>query len=88
MPAYEDTPDVKPGGIAEKVRHCLGACGSRAYHKWCVIVQVLGSDVEICPFDEMRHGWTTRGDLTDPKVERDVKKAMEKAASFLDRHLK
>jgi len=30
----------------------------------------------------MVHGWTTRGDTHDPKVKRDVKKAMEMCRDY------
>lgn len=37
-------------------------------------------------FSDMKHGWTTRGDLSDNKIKRDVKKALEDTLSFLSRH--
>ena len=49
--------------------------------------QVLGDLGEVIEFPDMTHGWTTRGDLSDPKVERDVKKAMEEATKFFQKHL-
>jgi len=45
--------------------------------------QVLGDDlVTIVDFPEMNHGWTIRGDIEDPKVARDVNKAVKLALDF------
>jgi len=44
--------------------------------------QVLGDGVEIIEFPDMRHGWTVRGDLADPTIERDVKKAFNLVLDF------
>ena len=38
--------------------------------------QVLGDKLEIIEFNDMVHGWTTRGDMEDEKVKRDVEKAL------------
>ena len=40
---------------------------------------MLGDALEIVTFPDMKHGWTTRGDMSDPKVDRDVKKALNLA---------
>jgi len=66
MPSKTDSPNVMPGGLAEKI---------------------LGNNVEILEFPEMNHGWTTRGKLEDKKVEKDVKKAVNKAIDFFKKHL-
>ena len=51
--------------------------------------QILGSNVTIVEFPDMIHGWTTRGDMSaDPKVKRDVQKALEETVKFLDTHVK
>ncbi len=50
--------------------------------------EILGDALEIVEFSDMRHGWTVRGDLKDPKVERDVKKAFNLALSFFGKYLK
>ncbi len=39
-------------------------------------------------FQEMIHGWTTRGDLADPAVDRDVKKAINHIVGFFNKHAK
>merc|ERR1712038_1745798 len=44
--------------------------------------KVLGDALEIVTFPDMKHGWTTRGDMSDPKVDRDVKKALNLALGF------
>ena len=36
---------------------------------------------------EMQHGWVPRGDITQPAVERDVKKALELATAFFTKHV-
>ncbi len=38
-------------------------------------------------FEDMVHGWTTRGDMTDPKVKRDVEAALTAALDFVQMHL-
>jgi hypothetical protein len=49
--------------------------------------KILGDSLEIVEFPDMQHGWTIRGDLTDPKVDRDVKKAFNLALAFLGKYL-
>lgn len=39
------------------------------------------------PFEEMKHGWTTRGDMTDPKMKRDVEAALQETLKFIKQHL-
>ena len=48
---------------------------------------VLNGRVTIVPFDNMTHGWTTRGDVTQPNVEDDVKKAFDLAVRFFKEHV-
>ena len=50
--------------------------------------KVLGDSLEIVTFPDMKHGWTTRGDMSDPKVDRDVKKALNLALSFFTKYMK
>lgn len=38
-------------------------------------------------FDDMVHGWTTRSDLTDPKIKQAVEKALSLSLDFLKTHL-
>ena len=47
--------------------------------------QVLGDALEIVEFPDMLHGWSIRGDLSDPMVERDVKKAFNLALAFMNK---
>ena len=49
--------------------------------------RILGDRVEILKFPEMMHGWTTRGRLEDEKVNRDVRKAVNKAIQFFKTNL-
>ncbi len=37
-------------------------------------------------FNDMQHGWTTRGDLTDHKVKRDYDHAIEHMRAFFKAH--
>ena len=49
--------------------------------------QVLGDSLDIVEFPDMQHGWSIRGDLSDPTVERDVKKAFNLALAFFKKCL-
>jgi len=49
--------------------------------------KVLGDALEIVEFPEMQHGWSIRGDLGEPKVERDVKKAFNLTLAFFKKYL-
>lgn len=66
MPAGNDDPNVKVGGLGKKV---------------------LGDGLEILEFPDMVHGWTVRGDLSKPEVERDVKKAFNFVLAFFGKYL-
>merc|ERR1711953_375240 len=50
--------------------------------------KVLGDSLEIVTFPDMKHGWTTRRDMSDPKVDRDVKKALNLALGFFTKYMK
>jgi dienelactone hydrolase len=43
--------------------------------------------VELVEFPDMQHGWTVRGDMSDPAVKRDVLKAIKETLEFLKKHL-
>ncbi len=49
--------------------------------------KVLGDALEIVEFPDMQHGWTIRGDLSDPVVERDVKKAFSLSIAFFNKYM-
>ena len=66
LPASQDGPSTKPGGLGKKV---------------------LGDFLEIIEFPDMNHGWSVQGDLSDPKVERDVIKAFNFTLSFFKKYL-
>jgi len=38
-------------------------------------------------FPDMSHGFVSRGDISDPKVARDVRAAVDLAVSFFKKHL-
>ena len=67
MPAGGDSPNVKPGGLGEKI---------------------LAEKLTIVEFPKMRHGWTVRGDISDPLVEKDVQRAMQELSKFFEENLK
>lgn len=49
--------------------------------------EVLGDKLEILEFPDMAHGWTTRGDVSDDKIRRDVKLAIDEALKFFKKHV-
>lgn len=49
--------------------------------------KVLGDGVEIIEFPDMKHGWTVKGDRSEPEVERDVMKAFNFAITFFGKYL-
>jgi len=49
--------------------------------------KVLGDKLTIVEFNDMQHGWTSRGNMTDPKIDRDVHKAIKLAVDFFNQHL-
>ncbi len=49
---------------------------------------ILGDKLRIVEFPEMTHGWTVRGDLSDPKVAKDTKAAIEEAFKFVEQHMR
>ena len=50
--------------------------------------KVLDDALEVITFPDMKHGWVTRGDMSDPKVERDVQKGLNLALSFFTKYMK
>ena len=49
--------------------------------------KVLGDALEIVTFPDMKHGWSVRGDMSDPKVERDVQKCFNLALAFFKKYM-
>jgi len=49
--------------------------------------KILGSALEIVTFPDMQHGWSIRGDMSDPKVDRDVKKAFNLTLTFFGKYM-
>ena len=48
---------------------------------------MLADGVEIIEFPDMKHGWTVKGDLSVPEVERDVKKTFNLVLAFFGKYL-
>jgi len=48
---------------------------------------ILQQEATIFDFPDMNHGWTTRGDMSIPEVDRDVKKALADALNFFQKNL-
>mmetsp|Transcript_23623 Transcript_23623/g.74234 ORF Transcript_23623/g.74234 Transcript_23623/m.74234 type:complete len:90 (+) Transcript_23623:423-692(+) len=51
------------------------------------IINANGFEGAAVDFPDMRHGWTIRGDATDPAVNRDVYAAMSAAKDFFIKHV-
>ena len=49
--------------------------------------KVLTDGLEIIEFPDMKHGWTTKGDLSVPEVERDIKKTFNFVLAFFGKYL-
>jgi len=49
--------------------------------------QILGDKITIEKFDDMMHGWTVGGDLSNPNVAKGVEKAKKLALEFFAKHL-
>ena len=49
--------------------------------------KVLADGVEIIEFPDMKHGWTVKGDLSVPEVDRDVKKTFNFVLTFFGKYL-
>ena len=49
--------------------------------------KILSDGLEVIEFPEMNHGWTVKGDLSRPEVERDVKKAFNFVLAFFGKYL-
>ncbi len=49
--------------------------------------KILSDGLEVIEFPEMKHGWTVKGDLSRPEVERDVKKAFNFVLAFFGKYL-
>ena len=49
--------------------------------------KVLTDGLEVIEFPDMNHGWTNKGDLSRPEVERDVRKASNFTLAFFGKYL-
>ena len=49
--------------------------------------KVLTDGLEVIECPDMNHGWTTKGDLSRPEVERDIKKASNFTVAFFGKYL-
>lgn len=52
------------------------------------LVEIVGRGGKSIVFPDMVHGWTTRGDMSDKNIERDVKEALRQTLDFLVQKLK
>lgn len=52
------------------------------------LTQILGDKLKIVLFEDMKHGWTTKGVLTEANVKRDVDKAVDLLVNHFMEHLK
>jgi len=50
--------------------------------------QVLGSKLSVLEFSTMQHGWTVRGDMSNPAIKENVNKAITETLEFFSKHLK
>jgi len=50
--------------------------------------KILGDKLKIVLFEDMKHGWTTKGVLTEANVKRDVDKAVDLLVNHFMEHLK
>ena len=49
----------------------------------------LGEDrIEIVEFEDMKHGWVTRGNVSDERVKRDVARAIDLTLEHFETYLK
>ena len=49
--------------------------------------KVLTDGLEVIEFPDMNHGWTNKGDLSRPEVERDNRKASNFTLAFFGKYL-
>lgn len=66
MPGGNDPEEVREGGVVERILRS----------------KPFGDKVKVKTFTEMKHGWVPRGDISDPKIARDVKEAMQLAVDY------
>jgi len=71
LPAGNDKAEVKKGGEAEKL----------------LSKKEFGDQCKYVEFPAMKHGWVTRGDISQPEVARDVKRAVSLFNEFFHTHL-
>jgi len=69
--AGNDPASVKPGGLSEEILN----------------KKDFGKENQFVNFPDMQHGWTNRGDISDPKIAKDVQKAVDLATAFFKKHL-
>ena len=52
-----------------------------------LMAKPFGDKCEVIEFDEMLHGWCTRGDITDPKVARDVELSIKFTLEYITKNI-
>lgn len=70
LPAGNDDDNIKPGGAVVETLASRPA--------------PVGGASKSHLFADMKHGWTTRGDLSDAAIKRDVDLAIKMTMDFLD----
>ena len=64
-----------PGGVSDSLK----AGG--------IAEEILGDKITFEEFNDMEHGWTVAGDLSDQNIARDVEKAKNLAMDFFKKYL-
>ena len=59
--------------------------GYKDGNDFCEATKSVQPDTESLFFPDMSHGWTTRGDLTDANVKRDVELAMTTTVEYFQK---
>ena len=49
--------------------------------------KIMNDMLEVVHFEDMKHGWSIRGDLALPEVERDVSKVYNLLLNFFNKYL-
>lgn len=71
MPAGNDPDDYRPGGSVISALQANNPKSTTIFE----------------PFQDMRHGWVPRGDISDPNVDAAVKLALKHASDFFAAHI-
>jgi len=84
VPCVNDPPPVQEGGEAEKV-HCFNSPSRKIRsitRRFPQLFKDAGLSVEFKKSDQV-HGFTVRGDVSDPAVKQAVEQAFANAVEFI-----